>query len=127
MLSVVITLVAVLQEARGYSPSVRPERRRQLEEEIANSSPMALEVLTSCLSQPGERILSLTRPHKTAAGQTLQPVAGPLQYRLALWIFICCRCRRYELATHVFLFPEPSFRLQPMLAQPVCPIAIPSV
>ena len=37
---------------------MRPERRRQLEEEIANSSPMALEVLTSCLSQPGEQNLS---------------------------------------------------------------------
>lgn len=42
-----------VQEAKNYSPSVRPERRRQLQEEMVGSAPMALQVLASCLSRPG--------------------------------------------------------------------------
>lgn len=41
------------QEARNYSPTVRPERRRQLQAEMVDTGPLALQVLASCMSQPG--------------------------------------------------------------------------
>jgi hypothetical protein len=41
---------ALLQEASSYQPAVRPERRRQVIDEMVAYAPAALQILASCLS-----------------------------------------------------------------------------
>lgn len=43
----------VVQEADTYSPAVRPQRRRQMQQEVVAAAPHALQVLASCLNQGG--------------------------------------------------------------------------
>jgi hypothetical protein len=46
-------LLVLPQEAGSYRPAVRPERRRQMYDELKASFPVALAVLTKCLSDSG--------------------------------------------------------------------------
>ncbi len=43
----------VMQEVGSYRPAVRPERRRQMQQEVVDAAPHALQVLASCLNQKG--------------------------------------------------------------------------
>ena len=53
-LPIMLQLLLVLpQEAGSYRPAVRPERRRQMFDELKASFPAALRVLSSCLNEPG--------------------------------------------------------------------------
>ncbi|KAL4452442.1 hypothetical protein ABPG75_008104 [Micractinium tetrahymenae] len=48
-----LELLTVLpQEASSYQPAVRPERRRQVVDEMMAYAPQALQILASCLSAP---------------------------------------------------------------------------
>ncbi len=51
----------VMQEVGSYRPAVRPERRRQMQQEVVNAAPHALQVLASCLHQKG----TLCTGHRT--------------------------------------------------------------
>ncbi|GFR52886.1 hypothetical protein Agub_g15518, partial [Astrephomene gubernaculifera] len=51
-----LELLTVLpQEVHSYKIAVRPERRRAFTNELRANTSAAFEILTSCLSQPGER------------------------------------------------------------------------
>ena len=43
---------AVLQEAGSYRPAVRPQRRREMVQELVTALPNALQLLASLLQQP---------------------------------------------------------------------------
>ncbi|KAI7846036.1 hypothetical protein COHA_000403 [Chlorella ohadii] len=48
-----LELLTVLpQEASSYQPAVRPERRRQVQDEMLAYAPQALQILASCLTAP---------------------------------------------------------------------------
>ncbi|KAK9830032.1 hypothetical protein WJX72_009312 [[Myrmecia] bisecta] len=49
-------LTVLPQEGGSYRPAVRPERRKQMVEELIASAPQALQVLSACLNQHGERL-----------------------------------------------------------------------
>lgn len=46
-------LLILPQEAGSYRPSIRPERRREMFDELKASFPTALQILSNCLSEPG--------------------------------------------------------------------------
>ncbi len=52
----------LMQEVGSYRPAVRPERRRQMQQEVVDAAPHALQVLASCLNQKG----SLCTGHHTS-------------------------------------------------------------
>ncbi len=45
---------ALTQEVGSYRPAVRPERRREMQQEMVATAPNALQVLASCLNQKGD-------------------------------------------------------------------------
>ena len=64
------------QEAGSYRPSVRPERRRQLIQEMDAAIPSALQLLTTVLQQhTGALVPFLPTQKYPAAESTLQPRA----------------------------------------------------
>lgn len=42
-----------IQEATGYQPTARPERRRKMGLELSESKSAAFQILTAALQQPG--------------------------------------------------------------------------
>lgn len=50
-----------VQEAHSYKIAVRPERRRSFQSELQDSASSALDILTSCLGQPGDRTRAQVR------------------------------------------------------------------
>ena len=51
----------LFQEASSYLPSVRPERRRELTEDLQSAAPMALQILATCLNTAAKSaVLSLS-------------------------------------------------------------------
>ena len=48
-----ISKTSAQEAGRGYLTAVRPERRRQVRKELAGATPLALQLLSSCLSQRG--------------------------------------------------------------------------
>ena len=42
-----------MQEVGSYRPAIRPERRRQMQQEVEAAAPHALQILASCLNQRG--------------------------------------------------------------------------
>ncbi len=52
-------LIVLPQEANSSRVAVRPERRRQHAQDLASCVALALEILSSCLNQPGERTKEL--------------------------------------------------------------------
>ena len=68
-------LLVLPQEAGSYRPAVRPERRRQMYDELKASFPAALRVLTKCLNEPGtppSRPLQLEPPQRIVPSQRLR-------------------------------------------------------
>lgn len=49
----VVTVDLIGQEVGSYRPAVRPQRRRQMQDEVVAEAPLALQVLASCLHAQG--------------------------------------------------------------------------
>lgn len=47
-----------LQEVKSYRPAIRPERRRQMQQEAEAAAPHALQILASCLNQKGVTLVA---------------------------------------------------------------------
>ncbi|DBA80940.1 TPA: hypothetical protein ACH3X2_007160 [Trebouxia sp. C0005] len=71
-----LELLTVIPEAMGsYRPAVRPERRRQMQQEVVDAAPHALQVLASCLNQKGGHVRGQVL-HAFAAWLKLSAGAG---------------------------------------------------
>ena len=54
----------LVQEVSSYRPAVRPERRRQMQQEAEAAAPNALHLLATCLNQKGIALISGYPVHK---------------------------------------------------------------
>lgn len=68
-------LTVIPEEVGSYRPAVRPERRRQMQQEVVDATPHALQVLASCLNQKGGHVRGQVL-HAFAAWLKLSAGAG---------------------------------------------------
>ncbi len=77
----------VMQEVGSYRPAVRPERRRQMQQEVVDAAPHALQVLASCLNQKGT--LS-TGHHTRLLNDKALPATSSVKQRHAIVRALLC-------------------------------------
>lgn len=65
------------QEASSYQPSVRPERRHRIPQELSSTSAAAFQILTAALQQPGTCVNVASDVSMRRAVSTIWPVTLP--------------------------------------------------